>query len=112
MRPEKRRKLSYTIFSLISGATKSILDQTCWYLNESSLHEQSEYAMVIMIQGNTDIYRYLALGVSKFEAFFSSEVLLNTRKPKSFNPGAAKFHNEPFFFSIIIHFRLGMLVFE
>ena len=32
-----------------------ILDEACWYLNESSLHEESEYVIVKLIQGSTYI---------------------------------------------------------
>ena len=43
-----------------------MLDQACWYLNESSLHEESEYVLCSHYTDSWEaliyIYKYLALG--------------------------------------------------
>ena len=55
-----KRNFSWAYFFYSTTDFRILKKKTCWYLNESSLHQELEYVIIIVIQGSSDIYSWLA----------------------------------------------------
>ena len=54
-RIERAQESCWPTYTILLAGKLLILDQACWYLNESFIRDEPGYVIIILVEGSTDI---------------------------------------------------------